>query len=59
MLNPNTLRAVREMYLVARRNGLPPPRAQYHAARKARELIGPGDLVRKYVNVVIDEMGES
>lgn len=54
MLDPQKLRAVREVYLTARRNGLPPPRAQAHAARKAHEL--GCDVIRKYVNVIVCEM---
>lgn len=56
MLDPHTLRAVREMYLTARRNGLPPTRAQAHAARKARELgAHSNEMICKYVTIVINE----
>jgi hypothetical protein len=50
MLNHTYLRIVREVYLLALRNGLNPNRARYHAARKAKSL-GVED-VHRYVNLV-------
>jgi hypothetical protein len=54
MLNPTALRAVREIYLLAIRNGLNPNRARAHAARKAKDL---GVDAQRYVEVVYEQEG--
>jgi hypothetical protein len=54
-VNITHLNTIKNMYLTAKRNGLNDQRAQYHAARKGREIGAPHEVV-KYAIQTISEV---
>lgn len=57
LINPATLKALREYYLLCRRNGMSIAKASALLAQKARALNATN--VRKYVQIIVEQLEEN